>query len=596
MVKTILAVILVTVFASCILLAGVFLPPWDKEAPQSFHMLVLMCVFLVVVNYHGRLVEITSRLDFLWKQVAERELQDMTETRQNNSQLLRNILPDHVARHFLEQDRHSEVCGHFQKSAWNGPGNERIHSQELYSQQRNNVGVMFASIPNFTEFYSEDINKGVECIRLLNEIIADFDELLDEPQFSCIEKIKTVGACYLAASGLNPTEEVSSRRRYRYRTSGSSEVPFQVKDSSEHICALVDFAFSMKDRLEDVNKHSYNHFYLRVGISSGPLVGGVIGRYGSRRLRILFLRPLRLPGARKPVYDIWGNTVNEASRMDSTGQMGKIQVTKETAMVTERQVTERRPGHADASEIFQVLETKGFQIERRGMVEVKGKGNMETYFVLGKRCERSSSFVRHPSQNNSLAAVVYTMVQARRKQTIKRSTNASTGVKIGRTKSQQKKTSAANDPFRNQFSSMRISNRDGYSPHRRNTARVGRNGAARYRPLFLPAPLGPILNRSPPLSRRQISVDPNVIGGNASGTFQGLQPGQQYSSAPQTPLAGAQGNPFFSRTSDESRRNSPVSDETVRQSKSSAAPSRGTLAPSDLSLQLNAAAPVAGQS
>lgn len=69
---------------------------------------------------------------------------------------------------------------------------------------------MFASIPNFTEFYSEDINKGVECIRLLNEIIADFDELLDEPRFSCIEKIKTVGACYMAASGLNPTDGVSN--------------------------------------------------------------------------------------------------------------------------------------------------------------------------------------------------------------------------------------------------------------------------------------------------------------------------------------------------------------------------------------------------
>lgn len=67
---------------------------------------------------------------------------------------------------------------------------------------------MFASIPNFTEFYSEDVNRGVECIRLLNEIIADFDELLDESRFSCIEKIKTVGACYMAASGLNPTDKV----------------------------------------------------------------------------------------------------------------------------------------------------------------------------------------------------------------------------------------------------------------------------------------------------------------------------------------------------------------------------------------------------
>lgn len=67
---------------------------------------------------------------------------------------------------------------------------------------------MFASVPNFTEFYSEDVNKGMECIRLLNEIIADFDELLDEPPFHCIEKVKTVGATYMAASGLNPCSNV----------------------------------------------------------------------------------------------------------------------------------------------------------------------------------------------------------------------------------------------------------------------------------------------------------------------------------------------------------------------------------------------------
>lgn len=103
----------------------------------------------------------------------------------------------------------------------------------MYSQSRDKVGVMFASVPNFTEFYSEDVNKGMECIRLLNEIIglykkifakkktklkklvfivtlfiADFDELLDETRFNCIEKIKTVGATYMAASGLNPVENV----------------------------------------------------------------------------------------------------------------------------------------------------------------------------------------------------------------------------------------------------------------------------------------------------------------------------------------------------------------------------------------------------
>lgn len=70
----------------------------------------------------------------------------------------------------------------------------------------------------------------------------------------------------------------------------------------------------MKQRLDDINTHSFNSFGLRVGVSCGPLVCGVIG-------------------ARKPVFDIWGNTVNEASRMDSTGLVGQIQVPKYTAQV-----------------------------------------------------------------------------------------------------------------------------------------------------------------------------------------------------------------------------------------------------------------------
>ena len=72
---------------------------------------------------------------------------------------------------------------------------------------RANAGVLFASIPNFTEFYSEDVNEGVECIRLLNEIIVDFDELLDDEKFRNVEKIKTIGSTYMAASGISPIGE-----------------------------------------------------------------------------------------------------------------------------------------------------------------------------------------------------------------------------------------------------------------------------------------------------------------------------------------------------------------------------------------------------
>ncbi|KAG7160379.1 Adenylate cyclase type 8-like, partial [Homarus americanus] len=260
-----------------------------------------------MVSYHGRLVEITSRLDFVWKQQALRELTDMSECRLYNTQLLKNILPDHVANYFLSEDRKGE---------------------ELFSKAYENVGVLFASIPNFTQFYSEDVNRGMECIRLLNEIIADFDEALDEDRFTCIEKIKTIGSTYMAASGLNPTE----------------------KDAED-------------------------------SISHGPLVGGVIG-------------------AKKPVFDVWGNTVNEASRMDSTGASDTIQIPKETA---------------------QILNFRGFRLQYRGKISVKGKGEMDTYFVLGRKSSRQTPFSRHPSTYNSLAEVVYGMFQARKKQTIKRS-------------------------------------------------------------------------------------------------------------------------------------------------------------------------------
>lgn len=78
-----------------------------------------------------------------------------------------------------------------------------LASQELYHEQCDLVCIMFASVANFSEFYVEleANNEGVECLRLLNEIIADFDNLLSEDKFHYIEKIKTTGATYMAASG-----------------------------------------------------------------------------------------------------------------------------------------------------------------------------------------------------------------------------------------------------------------------------------------------------------------------------------------------------------------------------------------------------------
>ena len=131
-------------------------------------------------------MEIASCLDFLWKKQAKKELQDMSEMRRHTNQLVQNLLPLHVAEFYLKTERGME---------------------DIFAERRNNAGVLFASIPNFTEFYSEDVNEGVECIRLLNEIIIDFDEILDDEKFVAVEKIKTVGSTYMAASGITPISD-----------------------------------------------------------------------------------------------------------------------------------------------------------------------------------------------------------------------------------------------------------------------------------------------------------------------------------------------------------------------------------------------------
>lgn len=196
LVKTCMAFVMVFIFGALILVASpsVFFR-MDEHVRSSRHltgmplssqMVILLLVFHNMVTYHARLVEVTSRLDFIWKEQAEKELANMKSNRFLNDVLIKNILPDHVASYYMAED----------------------NSNELYAKMHNLCGVMFASIPNFQDFYSEDIENGKACIRILNEIICDFDSVLEDPKFATVEKIKTVGATYMAASGLNPKMEV----------------------------------------------------------------------------------------------------------------------------------------------------------------------------------------------------------------------------------------------------------------------------------------------------------------------------------------------------------------------------------------------------
>jgi adenylate cyclase 1 len=113
---------------------------------------------------------------------------------------------------------------------------------------------------------------------------------------------------------------------------------------------LVEFVLGMREKLHSINENSYNNFMLRIGVNMGPVVAGVIG-------------------ARKPQYDIWGNTVNVASRMDSTGLPNHIQCTED---------------------VYEILKAH-YEFQCRGKIKVKGKGEMTTFFCTGRRSSAAAT-------------------------------------------------------------------------------------------------------------------------------------------------------------------------------------------------------------
>ncbi|XP_063293341.1 adenylate cyclase type 7 [Pelobates fuscus] len=274
---------------------------------QTMSCFYLSLFFLTLVLL-ARQVDYYSRLDCLWKKKFREEDEEIETMENLNRLLLENVLPAHVAAYFIGDNKMNE---------------------DLYHQSYNCVCVMFASVPEFKVFYTEcDVNKeGLECLRLLNEIIADFDELLMKPKFSGVEKIKTIGSTYMAAAGLTATPEQENNQ--------------DQERQNAQIGIIVEYAMALMLKLDGINRHSFNNFRLRVGINHGPVIAGVIG-------------------AKKPQYDIWGNTVNVASRMETTGELGKIQTTEETC---------------------RILEGLGYACECRGLINVKGKGELRTYFV-----------------------------------------------------------------------------------------------------------------------------------------------------------------------------------------------------------------------
>jgi adenylate cyclase len=202
--------------------------------------------------------------------------------------LLLNILPKEIAAILKNEPR--TVADHFEGAS-----------------------ILFADVVDFTPLSAT--MAPTELVELLNEVFSHFDLLVEKYG---LEKIKTIGDCYMVASG----------------------VP---RPRADHAQSLIRMALEMRDY---VSRHEFRGRKLtfRIGLNSGPVVAGVIGR-------------------NKFIYDLWGDAVNTASRMESHGQGGIIQITRAT---------------------YELVKDD-FVCEPRGTVNVKGKGEMEVWFVTRQR-------------------------------------------------------------------------------------------------------------------------------------------------------------------------------------------------------------------
>ena len=185
-------------------------------------------------------------------------------------------------------------------------------SPTTIADQFDGASVLFADVVEFTPMSAE--MTPIELVELLNDVFSYFDEVADELG---IEKIKTIGDAYMAAAG------VPSPR-------------------ADHAEAITRMALRVRDYFDE-NEVRGRKLRFRIGINSGPLVAGVIG-------------------TRKFIYDLWGDAVNTASRMESHGSQGAVQITRAT---------------------YELI-SHVFECAPRGTVAVKGKGDMEVWHVLGE--------------------------------------------------------------------------------------------------------------------------------------------------------------------------------------------------------------------
>jgi adenylate cyclase len=196
-------------------------------------------------------------------------------------------------------------------------------ARTVIADKYDDASILFADVAGFTERASDMPPE--QLIRFLNRLYSDFDALVDKHG---LEKIKVSGDSYMVVSG----------------------VP---QPRADHVEALASFALDMADAASRLKDAQGNPLPLRIGLASGPVVAGVVG---SRRF----------------FYDVWGDAVNVASRMESTDSVGRIQVPED---------------------VYQRLRGD-FLLQERGLVEVKGKGLMRTWYLVGRNPDAGSGNLR----------------------------------------------------------------------------------------------------------------------------------------------------------------------------------------------------------
>jgi class 3 adenylate cyclase len=239
---------------------------------------------LLIANLWGMLIcyqmDLALRRAFL-------AVRDVAVEHERSEQLLLNIMPVELAQEL------------------SATGSARPARHE-------SVTILFTDFSGFTQTVSS--MPAERMVAELNEIFAAFDDITD----ACgVEKIKTIGDAYMAAAGLP-------------------------KPCADHAQRCIRAGLSMIDYLEKRNRTATFKWSLRVGVHSGPVVAGVVGK-------------------RKYAYDIWGDTVNIASRMESSGEIGRVNISAYT---------------------YDLVRAE-FACEYRGKVDAKGKGQIDMYFVTG---------------------------------------------------------------------------------------------------------------------------------------------------------------------------------------------------------------------